>query len=582
MSKRDKEKKPKNAKAKDSKPKNVAKPLPAAAKLSAADRSANLRIAKSKAADEPASAKPMFAIKPPELMPGVVPAGKSSAIAMDYAPGVYDFASQCFGADFHGFPGYPYLANLATRAEYRAFASTMASELFREGIKISSKTDANKKQDNPRISELEDAIKEFNLMHVFQTVAAQDCFFGRGQISINIKGADDSLPLVLAPQTVKQGALTSFTPVEAMWTSPSAYNAIDPTAPDFYKPRQWFLLGKEVHASRLLTIITRPLPDMLKPAYNFSGMSLSQLAEPYVNNWLRTRQSVSDLINNFSITILATNMSQVLQGDCDGTDVFSRADFFTLTRSNRGLMLVDKDNEEISQVNTPLSGLHELQAQSQEHMCSVSRIPAMILTGISPSGLNASSEGEIRSFYDWVSSQQETFYKPPLWICIQLLMLHLWGEIDPTITFEFNPLWQVSAKEQSDIRVNNANADAVYLDRSVVSPEETRDRLAKDPDSGYSGIDVDDLPEIVDGGEEFDAGGGPVGGSPDDDDYETPESENTDNHSTTSQVRSRTTQHTAADKSVSAAQHRAMEAAAHGKSTLGIPEKVGKEFVSKD
>ena len=29
-------------------------------------------------------------------------------------------------------------------------------------------------------------------------------------------------------------------------------------------------------------------------------------------------------------------------------------------------------------------------------------------------------------------------------------------------------------------------------------------------------------------------------------------------------------------------QHRAMEAAAHGKSTLGIPKKVGKEFVAAD
>lgn len=574
MSKRDKEKNPKKAKAKI-----VAKPLPAPTNQ---DRSRNLRIAKDKAAEKPASKIPKFAIKPPDLMPGVVPAGRSSAIAMDYAPGVYDFASQCFGADFQGFPGYPYLANLATRAEYRSFASTMASELFREGIKLNSKTDADKSQDNPRIAELEEAIKEFNLMHVFQTVAAQECFFGRGQISINIKGAQDDLPLVLAPQTVKQGSLTSFTPVEAMWTSPSAYNAIDPTAPDFYKPRQWFLLGKEVHASRLLTIITRPLPDMLKPAYNFSGMSLSQLAEPYVNNWLRTRQAVSDLINNFSITALKTDMSQMLQGGCDGMDPLDRADFFTLTRSNRGLMLLDNEKEELVQINTPLSGLHELQAQAQEHQCSVVRIPAMILTGISPTGMNASSEGEIRSFYDWVSSQQESFYRPPMWICIQLLMLHLWGEIDPTITFEFNPLWQVSAKEQSDIRVNNANADAVYLDRSVVSPEETRERLAKDPDSGYSGIDVDNLPEVVDESEEVDAGGSPIGGEPDDDDYTTPESGRTDNRSTTSKTRNRTNQHVAADKSVSEAQHRAMEAAAHGRSTLGIPEQVGKEFVSKD
>lgn len=34
--------------------------------------------------------------------------------------------------------------------------------------------------------------------------------------------------------------------------------------------------------------------------------------------------------------------------------------------------------------------------------------------------------------------------------------------------------------------------------------------------------------------------------------------------------------------SVSAKQHRAMEAAAHGHSTLGIPAKVAKEFVAAD
>lgn len=34
--------------------------------------------------------------------------------------------------------------------------------------------------------------------------------------------------------------------------------------------------------------------------------------------------------------------------------------------------------------------------------------------------------------------------------------------------------------------------------------------------------------------------------------------------------------------SKSAKQHRAMEAAAHGHSTLGIPKKVAKEFVAAD
>ena len=196
-------------------------------------------------------------------------------------------------------------------------------------------------------------------------------------------------------------------PVEAVWTTPAGYNALDPAAPDFYKPSSWFMLGQEVHASRLMTVVTRPLPDILKPAFNFAGMSLSQLAEPYVDNWLRTRQSVADLINNFSTTALKTSMDQILQGDDDGADLLNRADLFTATRSNKGLMLLDMEREELVQINTPLSGLHELQAQSQEHMCSVSRMPAIILTGISPSGLNASSDGEIRIFYDWIAAQQE-------------------------------------------------------------------------------------------------------------------------------------------------------------------------------
>ena len=442
---------------------------------------------------------------PPALMPGVVPAGKSSAIAMDYAPGVYDYANaqNWGGANFTPFPGYAYLAGLATRAEYRNFADGISSEMTREWIKFhgaGQDDGANEmEQDKLRIKELEDAVRAFNLQDIFKLAAAQDCFFGRGQISINIEGAEPSLPLVLSPHVVKMGSLQGFTCIEAIWTTPSAYNSIDPTAPDFYKPREWYVLGKQIHASRILSIITRPLPDIIKPAYNFSGMSLSQLAEPYVNNWLRTRQSVSDLINNFSITALKTNMSQVMQGgQCDPgeeSDIFARADLITLTRSNRGLMMLDMESEELVQVNTPLGGLHELQSQALEQLCTVSRMPAVILTGVSPSGLNASSEGEIRVFYDWISSQQEAYLRHPLETCIHLIMLHLWGEIDQTITFKFNPLWQMSAVEESQVRTNNANSAVAYYDRGVVSAEEIREGLSNDPASGFFGLDITDVPE---------------------------------------------------------------------------------------
>lgn len=494
-----------------------AKALPLPAPTEKPRTAAVIRRAIDKARErQPKGEAPRFPIVPPTILPGVVPAGKQSAVAMDYNPGVYAYAAQCYGATFDGFPGYPYLANLSTRAEYRAFASTMSTELTRKWIEIKSKGDDGEKQaDAHKISQLREELDRLCVRDLFQKLAEHDCYFGRAQFSINIDGADEELPLVISPMTIKQGSLRSFTAIEPLWTSPSAYNAIDPTAPDFYVPREWFVLGKKIHASRLLTIITRPLPDMLKPAFNFSGMSLSQLAEPYVNNWLRTRQSVADLINNFSITTLKTNMQNVLQGGCeDGADsVIARADLFTATRSNLGLMLMDMDSEDLAQINTPLSGLHELQAQSQEHMCSVSKIPAMLLTGISPSGLNASSDGEIRVFYDWIAAQQQAFWAKPLDVIIKVVMLNLWGEIDPTITYEFCPLWQMSEEEESTIRSNEANADGVYLDRGVLSPEDVRKRLSSDQNSGYAGIDPEDLPEMP-ASEEFDADGNPIDPTP--------------------------------------------------------------------
>ena len=262
---------------------------------------------------------------------------------------------------------------------------------------------------------------------------------------------------------------------------------------------------------------------------------------PYVDNWLRTRQSVADLINNFSITALATSMDQILQGE-SGSELFARADFFTAMRSNKGLMLLDKEREELVQLNTPLSGLHELQAQSQEHMCSVSRMPAIVLTGISPSGLNASSDGEIRIFYDWISAQQEAFWRTPIETILKVVQLSLFGEIDPDIGFEFVSLHQMTPKEESDIRAQDANTAATLINSGVIDPSEERERIARDPHSGYTGLDTS--VELV---------------PPNDD-----------------------TLDEAADKSVSEAQHKAMEAAAHGESTLGIPQNVGEEFVRAD
>lgn len=427
--------------------------------------------------------KKVFPIGPPDIHPRVVPKGKTAPVTL--AMDSYDYMQEVYSGQ--GFPGYSYLSQLATRAEYRAFAAALSTELTRKGIEFTSKQD----DDDERIAQIEKEFKRLGVMQVLSCAAQHDSYFGAAHIFIELQGHDISSPLIISNKTIEQGSLKRITTVEPIWATPSAYNSSDPTRPDFFKPTEWFMLGKRIHASRLCTVVTRELPDILKPAFNFGGMSLSQLAEPYVENWLRTRQSVSDLINNFSITVLATSMDQVLQDDEEaGLNLINRATLFTKLKSNKGLMLVDKEREEILQVNTPLSGLHELQAQSQEQMCSVSRIPTIILTGISPSGLNASSDGEIRVFYDWIAAQQEAYWREPLETILSIVQLSLFGKIDPDIDFRFVPLYQMTELEEAEIRFKNASTAALELDRGVIDPQEERERLARDDNSGYAGLDL--------------------------------------------------------------------------------------------
>lgn len=466
------------------------------------DRSVGLSLAVNRARELNAPVN-RFPVKPPTLIPGVVPKGITAPVmAMDsygYGSDVLSFAGM--DANFQGFPGYPYLAQLATRAEYRAFASGISTEITREWITVTSSDTAGDSTKN-KVTEIAQALEDYGARKLIKDLAEHDSFYGAGQILVVIKDADRSTPLVMDKRAgVKPNSLLGFKIIEPMWTTPAAYNATDPGADDFYRPGMWYMMGNQVHSSRMQRVITRPVPDIFKPAFNFGGLSMSQMAEPTVNNWLRTRQSVADLVNQFSITGIATSMDQVLQGDDDGSDVFKRAELFSLTRSNKGVMMIDKESEEIVQINTPLSTLDMLQAQAQEHMCAVSRQPAVVLTGIEPAGLNTNTEGTLGSWHAWVAAHQDVNYRPIIKWMIELIQLSKYGAIDPEIGFIFNPLDQPTEKELAEIRVANSTAAGNYIDRGVIAPAEERERLARSHESGYQGLQLEteiQLPEVED------------------------------------------------------------------------------------
>lgn len=439
--------------------------------------------------DDAGPAQAMF--RPPTMLPGVAP--EDVIIAMDNnMAGTYSYLnqSQC---GFTTFVGYPTLAELTQLPEYRMLSEKSAQATIRKWIELKSTSD---KDNSERIKKIDAVMIKLKVRELFGEVAINDGFFGRCQLFVDLglqDGPDLKIPMVMDGAVVK-GKLRKFKLLEAMYTYPNQYSASNPMRDDYYNPRSWFVMGQEVHSSRLLTFVGRPVPDMLKPSYNFGGLSMSQLAMPYVNNWLRTRNSVGNLISNFSTTGIATNMDGVLAGG-EGEDMIQRGELFTAMRDNRGLMMLDKESEEMFQFNVPLTTVDKLQAQSQEQLAAVSNTPISVLLGITPAGLNASSDGEIRIFYDHVADVQRRLFGDNLTRVIQIIQLSEFGDIDPDISYDFIPLWSQTDTELAANRKADAECGRMLIDGGVITPEEMRQKLSKDPDSGYTGLDMAVLPD---------------------------------------------------------------------------------------
>lgn len=420
---------------------------------------------------------------------GVVRDG--APLAMDAAPQMnLSAAMNNMVAEGVAFMGYPRLAEMAQRVEYRHIATVLAEEATREWIGFRSGGDGDKKD---RIAALEKEFTRLNVRDKFQRLSELDSYFGLGQLFIDTGipslDADLATPLLLTPETLQVGGLKDLVVIEPVWVSPNEYNSTKPLQADFYKPSRWWVMGSEVHSTRLLRFVSREPGQMLLPSYNFGGLPLIQLAKPYVDNWVRTRQSVSDLINGCSIVNLKTDMAATFSNS-GITGLIGRIQSFIRFRDNRGVFLTDKETEELQILSANLAGLDKLQNQALEQICVVAQMPLVKFSGISPSGLNASSEGEIRVWYDRVTAYQEAFYRPNLTPVMHACMLNLWGEIDHDIEFFFVPLWQMDAAAKAAVAKTNADTRAVYVEIGAADQDEVRKALANDEDSPFSGVDM--------------------------------------------------------------------------------------------
>ena len=95
-------------------------------------------------------------------------------------------------------------------------------------------------------------------------------------------------------------------------------------------------------------------------------------------------------------------------------------------------------------------------------------MPTTRLLGKSPGGLGSTGDGEIRHYYDTVSSRQEVELRPALERLDLALKRHALGANPVEVDYEFVPLWQMTAAENAAINLQRAQTAQIIQATGLV------------------------------------------------------------------------------------------------------------------
>lgn len=395
------------------------------------------------------------------------------------------------------FLGYGVLQQIAQNGMIRACVQTVADDITREWIEIKGGEDS----DAETVKKLQDAQEsKYHLRRLFNQAAATTGFMGGCLIFIDTGVEDKNLELPLKLNNecaeIEKGKPIRFQVIDPINVSPGEYNADRPLEPDYMKPKYWWVLGKKVHASRLIALYDNPPPMLLKPAYNFLGIPQAQILWDYVLHWNDCRVYTADLLKKVSLLVVQTDTDSIF-GEANGIQKFDiRMKALERYRDNNSVFVCDKTEEAVSNVQTSIAGCTDVVRQALEMIAAINRTPAVKLLGISPSGFNATGESDITNYYDHIRSKQE-LRRDAINRCLKAIQLSIFGQIDKTISFDFVELAKEDENQKAMTAASRAQTLATLTQVQAINAEEVREAVKNDKSMDL-GFLSDEMPDMGD------------------------------------------------------------------------------------
>jgi phage-related protein (TIGR01555 family) len=131
-------------------------------------------------------------------------------------------------------------------------------------------------------------------------------------------------------------------------------------------------------------------------------------------------------------------------------------------------------------VDRSVAGIDALINQFIDALVRATPYPRTVILGEQPSGLNTNGDSEIRTYFDFVASQQKLTLTPAITRLLEVIFAvrrNRGEDVPEEWVVKYQPLWQPTEQEAAETFLKNAQAHQILNLNDVESPEEWRAAL---------------------------------------------------------------------------------------------------------
>ena len=134
-----------------------------------------------------------------------------------------------------------------------------------------------------------------------------------------------------------------------------------------------------------------------------------------------------------------------------------------------GVTLIDAKDKFEGHTSNTITGVAEALAQFGQQLSGALQIPLVRLFGQSPSGMNASGESDLRTYYDGVNSQQNRWLKEPLRDFYIIMGKSEGIPLPPDFDFRFASLWQLTDEQRATVATATTGAVTQAFEAGIIT-----------------------------------------------------------------------------------------------------------------